>query len=424
MTVHSPLFDIVTAPPAASRKWFVVFLLSAGLAADYLARLGLYSILPVLRRELIATDLALGLFTASFPWTYGILSPAAGYLGDRVPRRAVLILSIVGWSVATMLCALAGSAWQLVAARVLMATAQVAYMPAAQAAVADLHSTASRARASGLYQMGSYVGILMAGFPAAYVSTWLGWRTMLLLSGIVGLVLVPPLWRHLPHQTVGPVAGPADNGCISTRQAFSLLRKPSLQALMLVFSLASMTYWVLFTYLPLFIYEHYRLSLESAAFQSTFYLQFSAMVLMPLFGTFSDRWARRGARFRFLAFALTSLSGIPALLAIGVGHDIALLIAGLIIFGLVMAAGDASWLPMLCHVVLPHQRATTYGILNACGTLAGGLAAMATALVMKSVGLGLLIASLAAFFLLIAVVLLGIARWFLPRDLVVTGADT
>ena len=71
---------------------------------------------------------------------------------------------------------------------------------------------------------------------------------------------------------------------MSVREALSLLRVPSLLLITAAFALAGIAFWVLFTYLALFVYERYRVSLEAAAFQATFYMQFSAMLLMPVIG--------------------------------------------------------------------------------------------------------------------------------------------
>jgi predicted MFS family arabinose efflux permease len=393
-------------------KWAVVALLSAGLAMDYLARLALFSVLPLLRKELIASDVVLGAVASAFPWTYGLLSPAAGYVGDRFPRRTVLVASIGLWSLATALSGFVHTAWQLIAMRIVLAAAQVCYMPTAQACIADFHDADTRAMASGLYQAGSYVGIFLAGLPAASVATHVGWRLMLAVCGGSGLLIGVLLWAKLPAAPQRP--GSLDP--LKIQEALSLVRKPSLMTIAVAFSLASASYWVLFTYLPLFVYERYRLSLEAAAFQATFFVQASAMVSMPLFGAASDRWTNRHPRNRFLAAALVTALGIPALIAIGGGRHGAVLIAGLVVFGLVMAGADASWLPMLCAFTQPHQRATAYGILNTAGTIAGALAAMITALVMKRLGLGFVIASLGALYILAAAALLLAGYRFLRSD--------
>jgi predicted MFS family arabinose efflux permease len=407
---------IAASRPAVTKgKWLAVGLLSSGLAADYLTRIGIYSVFPLLRKELIASDVALGLVASSFPWTYGLLSPVAGYLGDRFSRRTVILASVIGWSLAAGLCGLTRNVWELVALRVLLAVAQVPFMPTAQALVADLHGPETRGKASGLYQSGSYVGIFLAGLPAAAAATHFGWRTMLVLSGLLGIVLAAVMWRYLPAGDRG-TSEPSQT--VSVREALALLRVPSLLLITAAFALAGIAFWVLFTYLALFVYERYHVSVETAAFQATFYMQVSAMLFMPVIGGLSDRWTRRDRRNRFFACGLVSLIGIPALMAVGGGSHPAVLIAGLIAFGIVMAGTDASWMPMLCYVTQPRQRATAYGILNTCSTLAGGTAAMMTALAMKAVGLGTVFFSLAGLFFLLAVLVVIAGVFFLKRDAV------
>lgn len=400
---------------ATQSKWIAVGLLSAGLAADYLTRIGIYSVFPLLRKELIASDVVLGLVASSFPWTYGSLSPVAGYLGDRFSRRTVILSSIIGWSLAAGLCGVARNVWELVALRVLLAVAQVPFMPTAQALVADLHGPETRGKASGLFQSGSYAGIFLAGLPAAMLATRFGWRVMLFLTGFLGLLLAAVMWRYLP---VGEKKATQPSRVVSVREALSLLRVPSLLLITAAFALAGIAFWVLFTYLALFVYERYHVSLEAAAFQATFYMQVSAMLLMPVIGSLFDKWTLRDRRNRFFACGFVSLLGIPALLAVGGGGHPALLIAGLILFGIVMAGTDASWMPMLCYITQPRQRATAYGMLNTCATLAGGTAAMVTALIMKSVGLGTVILSLAGLFLLLALLVIIVGVVFLNRDAV------
>jgi predicted MFS family arabinose efflux permease len=326
----------------------------------------------------------------------------------------VVIVSLVGWSAVTLLSGLVRNDWQLVVLRVLLAVAQVCYMPVGQALLAEFHGPESRGRASGFFQSGSSLGIFLAGFPVAWLANRLGWRNMLILCGSLGLVYSLVMWRYLPSP---PVRQSGQTGPpISVHQAAALLRIPSILAMMAMFAMTSMAYWVLFSYLPLFVYEQYHLSLEAAAFQATFYIQISAVLVMPLYATVSDRWSTRDARNRYLACGLASTLGLPALVTIGNGSHIIVLTAGLLLFGLAMASSDASWLAMLCNVTSSRQRATAYGLLNCCGTLAGGFAAFATALLMKRLGLGFLIALLGSMYILISLLMIACGYWLLKRD--------
>ena len=401
----------------ASSKWLLVALLSTGLALDYLARLALFSVVPLWRKEIGVQEMLLGLIASSFLWTYGGLSPAAGFLGDRFSRRTVIIASLLGWSAITLLSGLAISPWQLVVMRILLAMAQVSFMPVGQALIADFHGPDTCGRASGYFQCGASLGVFLSGYPAAWLATRLGWRGMQIIIGVLGLIFVPILVRWLPRSLANPARNrERDVQGVSLGTILGLLRVPSLIVLMLVFSMTSISYWILFTYLPLFVYEQYHLTLQSAAFQATFFIQAADVGLMPIYATFADRWSRRHVRNRYLACGLTSALGLPALIAIGAGRHTIVLTAGLILFGLVMAAADASWLPMLCSVMSPQHRASGYGLLNFSGTLMGGIAALFTALLMRSLGLGTIIAALGVMYLAIAGLLLICGYWLLPND--------
>src|SRR2546428_4881316 len=144
------------------RKWLLIFLLSGVLAIVYLARLAIFSVLPLLKKDLALDEVAVGLVASSFLWTYGLLSPVAGFVGDRFSRRTVLIVSLAGWSLVIALSGLVTSGWQLVLVRVALAITQVCYMPVGQAFIADFHNAETRGRASGFFQSGSSAGIFLA----------------------------------------------------------------------------------------------------------------------------------------------------------------------------------------------------------------------------------------------------------------------
>lgn len=392
--------------PSASRKWLMVSLLSGGLAIDYLARLALFSVLPLVKKDLALDDVAVGLLASSFLWTYGLLSPFAGLLGDRFPRRRVLIASIAGWSVLMLLSAMVSAPWQLIGTRVLLGVAQAPYMPCAQALLADHHSRESQARASGLYQLGYSAGILLAGLPAAFVATHFHWRIMLAACGLLGLLWAALLHRSLPSAPAVR-SDPQKKSSISAAPGIrASLGNASMLSLTTAFTLASIAYWIIFTYLPLFIYEQYNLTIEASAFQATVYIQVATALSLPLVAIVSDKLTHRNPWSRYLVPGLGALAGVPALVAIGAGEHVLLLTVGLITFGLVTAACESSWLPLLCNVVPASQRATGYGILNFAGTIAGGFASMATALLMKGLGLRFIISSLGAVYLLISACLL------------------
>jgi MFS family permease len=381
---------------------------------DYLVRLAPNSIFPILRVDLRFSDFELGLLVSVFLWTYGILSPAAGFIGDRFSRRTVVIAAVAAWSVVTMLSAAVTRPWHFIVMRGVLGAAEVCFMPTAQALIADYHDVTTRSKAVGLFEVGSYCGIFLAGLPVAYSASRLGWRIMLLLCGVIGLMLAYAMHMSLPRTANSERA--ADYSPISVAEALSVLKVPSVLAITVCFCLHSASFWVTTAFLPLFIYEHHHLSLELAAFRGTFYNQLSAAIIMPVFGAISDFYSSRNPTNRFSICAIAILAAPPALLAVGLGAHASTLLFGLLLLGVPAAATDASWMPMLCNVTAPRRRATAFGLLNMASCLTGGIAALVAALLMKSLGLGIVITSLGALYVALCALLLFAGYVLLPRD--------
>src|SRR5436190_15443112 len=83
--------------------WVVVGLLWAVAVLNYLDRQLLVTMGRPIKAELDIADARFGLFSSMFLWVYGICSPLAGYLADRVGRKPVIISSLALWSAATLL---------------------------------------------------------------------------------------------------------------------------------------------------------------------------------------------------------------------------------------------------------------------------------------------------------------------------------
>jgi len=73
----------------------------------------IFSVFPLLEKELGLTPVQLGLLASSFAWVYGICAPLAGHVGDRVRRKTAILGGLHTWSVICMATALARTFPQL-----------------------------------------------------------------------------------------------------------------------------------------------------------------------------------------------------------------------------------------------------------------------------------------------------------------------
>lgn len=87
-------------------------------------------------------------------------------------------------------------------------------------------------------------------------------------------------------------------------------------------------------------------------------------------GPLSDRWVRRNLRGRIYTSAIGMAMMIPALILIGLGHNIYAAIGAGLFFGLGYGMFDANNMPILCQFVPSRLRASAYGVMNMVGVFA------------------------------------------------------
>src|SRR5581483_1591354 len=166
--------------------WIVVGLLWVVVTLNYLDRLLLVTMGRPIKADLDITDARFGLFTSVFLWVYGICSPLAGYIADRVGRKPLIISSLAIWSAATLMTGFVTSSGQMLVARALLGVSEAFYMPAAVALIVDYHAGRTRSRATGLHLSGVYAGMVLGGL-GGWFSEEAGWRFAFQLFGAVGI---------------------------------------------------------------------------------------------------------------------------------------------------------------------------------------------------------------------------------------------
>ena len=124
--------------------WLVVALLFFIGALNYLDRIMITTMRSSIIDAMPMSEAQFGLLTSAFLWTYGILSPFAGFLADKFNRSRVVIVSLLVWSIVTWLTAYSKTYEQLLATRILMGVSEACYIPAALALIADYHRNTTR----------------------------------------------------------------------------------------------------------------------------------------------------------------------------------------------------------------------------------------------------------------------------------------
>lgn len=384
--------------------WVVVGLLWVVALLNYLDRQMLSTMQSAMQADIVELQKAeaFGALMAVFLWIYGLVSPFAGMVADRLSRKWLVVGSLFVWSSVTLLMGFATTYTQLYWLRALMGISEALYIPSALSLIADWHSGTTRSLAVGVHTTGLYVGQAIGGFGAV-VAASLSWHRTFFVFGLIGVAysVVLMLFLKEKRNTVAGMAGvsgksgesgnagaavatPARRETATTAPSTSR-RQGLFAGLSVVFSTAA--FWVILFYfvapsvpgwgirnwLPTLFSENLGIPMTKAGPLATITIAASSFLGVFVGGALSDRWVQRNLRGRIWTSAIGMALTIPALLLIGLGHSLVSVVAAGICFGIGYGMFDTNNMPILCQFIPSRHRATAYGVMNMMGVFAGAL---------------------------------------------------
>lgn len=348
--------------------WLLLVLLWGVALLNYLDRQVIFSIFPLLQSDLHASSIQLGLTGTLFLLTYGAMSPFAGVAADRFGQGRIIVASLLIWSVASFMAGHAHNMQTMLWTRAAMGLSEAFYIPAALGLLVKVHEERFRSLATGIHQTGCYAGIIAGGTIGGMAAHSYSWRSIFMVLGLVGVVYSVILYAVLRgHRTKG--------GAAATRRVDfgRLMRSVSLRLYTFVFMAFSIATWMLYAWLPLYLYDHFHMSLIAAGFEATFWLQTASFAGAFLGGIVSDRSSRRFPAARLIVQASGLALACPFLFVLSHTNSQAVVIVALISIGLGRGCFDANTAPILADMLTPELCSSAYGILNCAGCVIAGL---------------------------------------------------
>lgn len=126
-------------------------------------------ILPFYILEFGAGGRAMGFLMASYAIMQFIFSPIWGSVSDRIGRKPVLMIGVIGFALTQLMFGFSTELWMLLASRVLAGVLSSATLPTAMAYIGD--STSARDRGGGMGIIGAAMGVGMVLGPG--IAGWL-----------------------------------------------------------------------------------------------------------------------------------------------------------------------------------------------------------------------------------------------------------
>jgi len=176
-------------------RWLIVTLLFFATTINYLDRQIIGLLKPVLEKEFSWTETDFAHIVMAFTASYAVGLISMGWVIDKIGTKLGYAITIVFWSIAGMLHAFARSAFGFGIARVGLGLGEAGNYPAAMKTVAEWFPDKERAMATGLFNMGTSVGVVVALLIVPFILQTYGWQEVFLITGALGFVWLIFWWR-------------------------------------------------------------------------------------------------------------------------------------------------------------------------------------------------------------------------------------
>lgn len=362
--------------------WVVVGLLWVVALLNYMDRQMLSTMKEAMSHSIPELEKAetFGNLMAAFMWIYGLMSPFAGAIADRMNRKWLIVASLFVWSSVTLLMGFTHDFSTLYILRMVMGLSEAMYIPAALALIADFHTGKSRSLAIGVHMTGLYVGQALGGF-GAMLSHHLSWENTFIYFGLFGALyaLVLSMFLHETDAQLERIKNGAktnesqSNGLNNVVQSFGkILSSVPFWGMLIFFTATSLPGWATKNWLPTLFEQNLHLNMQVAGPISTATIALSSFIGVFVGGAISDRWVRTNVKGRVYTSAMGLGMMAPALAFLGFGSSYWSVIGGGFLFGFGLGFFDTNNMPILCQFFSSRYRSTAYGVMNMSGVIAGG----------------------------------------------------
>lgn len=144
--------------------------------------------LPRIQGSVSATQDQMAWVLTSYIVAAAIMTPMAGWLSGRFGRKRIFLISIAGFTVASMLCGIAQSLPQLVFARLLQGACGAALTPMSQAVMLDIYPPEELAKAMSIWVMGITIGPIMGPALGGWLTDNYNWRWVFYINVPFGVL--------------------------------------------------------------------------------------------------------------------------------------------------------------------------------------------------------------------------------------------
>jgi MFS family permease len=289
---------------------------------NYLDRFIPAAILPTILATFGLSDAKGGFLQTLFILTFVVVSPIAGWLGDRTPRFRLAAIGVFVWSAATFGSGLAPTYLALVIARALIGVGEASYTVVTPSLLSDFYPTGRRGGVLAIFYAAVPIGSALGYVLGGHIATRLGWRWAFFIAGIPGAALAATL-LFLRDPPRGAQDAPAQqshkaraSGSVSSVEVLrgalrELFARPSFVYNTVAQTIYTFAVGGLAGWMPTYFVRERGLPLASADTAFGAVLALAGLAGTLLGGRFGDRLARTRPDAHFILSGVALVASLP-----------------------------------------------------------------------------------------------------------------
>ena len=184
--------DGTKAPVASANPLRIALLVAAAFFMENLDGTVIATALPQMARSFAMSPVDLNLGMTAYLLTLAVFIPASGWFADRFGARSVFASAILGFTLASALCAASNGLWEFTAARILQGVAGAMMVPVGRLVVVRATEKRDLMRMIGIIVWPGLVAPVLGPPLGGFITTYASWRWIFLLNiplGIIGIAL-------------------------------------------------------------------------------------------------------------------------------------------------------------------------------------------------------------------------------------------
>ena len=335
-------------------------LLTALNFVNYIDRYILPGVQEQVKGDFHISDAQIGSLTFWFMVAYICASPITGWLGDRFPRKPMIVVAALFWSSINLLTATVHSYDSLNIRHAALGIGEASFGIFAPAILADFYPEDQRNRVLTIFNIAVPVGAALGYLIGGTVGQHFGWRMSFTVSAVPGIAIALLIAFFMKEPQRG--GSQNDKAKLEKGTVLTLLRNPAYLCSIggyaaVTFTLGGISWWM-----PSFLQRVDGRTEQSAGFIMGAITVVAGLLGTIAGGTLAQKWSRKNPAALYLVPAWGAILALPPALVCFFGpmlfHTKALTLPSLAVAIFLIFLGSGPVNAATVNAVQPNVRAT------------------------------------------------------------------